>query len=501
MYTRRVAEDSLIRAQPRSSTAARLDSFEGVRVLCVGDAMLDRFVYGRADRVSPEAPIPVLRVEHERAMPGGAANVARNAVALGAETALVALVGADDDGAELRRLARATDGLLDHMVEEPERPTTVKLRFIGDGQQLLRADREANHPASADATARLLAEVDRALPDCRAVLLSDYGKGVLSDAVLAGTIERARAAGVPVIADPKRRDFGAYRGVDWLKPNERELRDALGRDWSGDEELVALATDLAADCGLGGLLVTRSERGMTVVRPGREALHLASEAREIFDVSGAGDTVLACLGVALGAGEPVESAARLANLAGGIAVGKRGTATVGRSELRQALRAESLLSHQQKVLSAPEVVERVAGWRNDDLRVGFTNGCFDLLHPGHVALLDEARAACDRLVVALNSDASVRRLKGEDRPIQGEDARAIVLASLAAVDAVVIFEDDTPLSLIEALRPDVLVKGADYTLDRVVGAKEVESWGGRVLLVELRDGHSTTGTLSRIGRG
>ncbi|MGH0033400.1 MAG: D-glycero-beta-D-manno-heptose-7-phosphate kinase [Myxococcota bacterium] len=475
-----------------------LDAFEGVRLLCVGDAMLDRYVYGRADRVSPEAPIPVLRVERESAMPGGAANVARNAVDLGARTALVALLGADEAGDELRRLARETRDLVDHMVASDQRPTTVKMRFIGDGQQLLRADHETDRPVDEALAGRLLDEVDCALCDCDVVLLSDYGKGVLSDEVLRGVVERARRAGLPVVADPKRRDFEAYRGVTLLKPNERELEDALGGPWSHTEELVERATDLASRCGLGAILVTRSERGMTLVRPGREALHLESEAREIFDVSGAGDTVLACVGVAMGAGESIEEAARLANLAGGIAVGKRGTATVRRAELAQALRAESLLSHQRKIVSRREARLRVEDWREEGLKIGFTNGCFDLLHPGHVALLDEARAACDRLVVGLNSDDSVRRLKGESRPIQAESARSIVLASLAAVDAIVVFDEDTPLSLIELLRPDLLVKGADYSVDEVVGAKEVESWGGRVLLVELRDGHSTTRTISRL---
>jgi D-beta-D-heptose 7-phosphate kinase/D-beta-D-heptose 1-phosphate adenosyltransferase len=337
-----------------------------------------------------------------------------------------------------------------------------------------------------------------AAPEQAVVVLSDYDKGVLRDGVAQGVIAAARAAGKPVVVDPKGSDYGRYRGANVLTPNRRELAEATQMPVGTAEEIVAAARRLVGRLDLDALLVTRSQDGMTLVERGGAVHHLPTEAREVFDVSGAGDTVIATFAAAVGAGMSYLDAARISNVAAGIVVGKIGTAVVHNVELSRALRAHDLGRGEAKVLPAIAALERVREWRQQGLKVGFTNGCFDLLHPGHVSLMKAARAACDRLVVGLNSDDSVRRLKGESRPVQNEAARATVLASLADVDLVVVFDEDTPISLIEALRPDLLVKGSDYTIDKVVGAAAVQATGGKVLLVDLLPGHSTTATIARL---
>jgi D-beta-D-heptose 7-phosphate kinase/D-beta-D-heptose 1-phosphate adenosyltransferase len=381
-----------------------------------------------------------------------------------------------------------------------ERPTTVKTRYVAHAQQLLRADREDVAALDADVERRLMAAIDGEIGDASVVVISDYGKGVVSPAVAAHAVKVARAAGKPVIVDTKALDLSAFRGASLLTPNARELGLASRMPAGSDDEVAAAGAHLVSAFDLGGLVVTRAERGMTVIECGRSAVQLATEAREVFDVSGAGDTVLAVLALALGTGASLRDAATLANAAAGIVVGKAGTAVVHPDELVRALRLSEMKGAQDKIVSLDAAVARVAAWRAQGLSVGFTNGCFDLLHPGHVSLLSQARGACDRLIVGLNTDASVRGLKGEGRPVNSEMARAVVLAALETVDAVVLFADETPLKSIEAIRPDVLVKGADYTIDRVVGADFVQKHGGRVVLVDLVPGQSTTGTIQRMGR-
>jgi D-beta-D-heptose 7-phosphate kinase/D-beta-D-heptose 1-phosphate adenosyltransferase len=365
---------------------------------------------------------------------------------------------------------------------------------------LLRLDEEITAPVDAAISDRLLDAFAEAVPTADVVVLSDYAKGVLSDTVLAGALARARTLGRFVIADPKRPDLAAYRGATLLTPNEHEVRQATRIDAAEDAEAARAGRRALEDTGCEAVVVTRSANGLTLVRRDEPALHLPTRAREVADVSGAGDTLVAALAVALGAGAALPEAAALANLTAGISVGKPGTATVGREELLGVLHLEDLVATDRKVVERAEAVQRAAAWRAQGLRLGFANGCFDLIHPGHVRLLREARARCDRLIVALNTDASVKRLKGPARPLQNETARATVMASLAPVDLVVLFDEDTPLELVRALRPDVLVKGADYSIDQVVGADLVQSWGGTVLLVELQAGHSTTGTIRRMAR-
>ncbi|MEO3427685.1 D-glycero-beta-D-manno-heptose-7-phosphate kinase [Pelagibius sp. CAU 1746] len=487
----------------RSDLAAALERLAGVPVLVLGDIMLDRFVYGTVERISPEAPIPVLRIAQESAMLGGAGNVLRNLAALGARPHGIAVVGEDAAGAEVEELARTclepVAGEIE-LLRTPARRTTMKDRFIAAGQQLLRVDRDPEGGLDAETKARVKTAALAAVAKASAVIISDYGKGLLDEALIAAVVAAAGAHGCPVVVDPKGRDFARYRGAAWVTPNRRELAEASGLATGDGDAVAAAARKVIAEAGVAAVLATRSEQGMTLATDAG-VHHLKAEAREVYDVSGAGDTVVATFAAALGAGLDAVTAAQLANVAAAIVVGKLGTAVARPGEILHALHASDLLAAEAKVADLDSLGEQVAQWRKAGLKIGFTNGCFDLLHPGHVSLLEQARAACDRLIVGLNSDASVRRLKGETRPVQGEAARAAVLASLASVSRVVLFGEDTPLALIEALKPDVLVKGADYSVEQVVGADIVQAYGGKVVLAELSPGHSTTATIARLNGG
>ncbi|MEO5336226.1 MAG: D-glycero-beta-D-manno-heptose-7-phosphate kinase [Magnetospirillum sp. WYHS-4] len=471
------------------------------RVLCIGDVMLDRFVYGEVERISPEAPIPVLQVARETAMLGGAGNVVRNLTSLGASVRFVAAVGDDGAGADIDRLLADQATAKATLVAVAGRRTAIKTRFIAGSQQLLRADRETKAPLSEDARSQVIEAAREALPEVAVVVLSDYGKGVLEAGMAAELIALARAAGKPVIVDPKGSDYERYRGAGLLTPNRKELHEATRMPVDGPDRIAAAAQSLIAAHGVDAVLATLGADGMMLVRADGRRTALSAEAREVFDVSGAGDTVVATLAAALASGADLEQAAALANVAAGIVVGKVGTATCYPDEVTAALHHRDISDAEIKVLSLEQALQRREAWRGQGLKVGFTNGCFDLLHAGHVALLAQARANCDRLIVGLNADDSVRRLnKGPERPINGEMARAVVLASLGSVDAVVLFGEDTPLKLIEILKPDLLVKGSDYTLDTVVGAEIVQSHGGRVLLADLKPGFSTTGIVARLSQ-
>lgn len=483
----------------RPALQRHIERMAGVKLAVVGDVMLDHFVYGAVERISPEGPIPVLKVARDLSMLGGAGNVARNATALGGRVSLIAAVGDDEAGKTVARLIGAEEGLSGNLAVLTQRATTVKTRYVAQGQQLLRADREDAAPLPPDVEQRLLQMVEAEVRDADVVAVSDYAKGVVSRAVAARAVAAARSSGKPVIVDTKSLDPSVFRGASFMTPNARELAALTGAPAGSDAEVEAAARKLMREAGFDGIVVTRAERGLTVVEP-NGAVHLAAEAREVFDVSGAGDTVLAVFALALGAGAGPRDAATLANTAAGIAVAKSGTAVVRPEELARALRSSELAQTQAKIVSFDQAADLAARWRSSGLSVGFTNGCFDLLHPGHVTLLAKARAACDRLIVGLNTDASVRRLKGEGRPVNAETARAVVLAALQSVDAVVAFADDTPIKLIEAIKPDVLVKGADYTIDKVVGADVVTANGGRVLLIDLVPGQSTSGTIERLSR-
>ncbi len=481
-----------------SELSTLIEQLVNGRVLCVGDVMLDRYVEGSVDRISPEGPIPVLAVERETAMPGGAGNVVRNLCSLGASVELVAAVGDDVVGDEIAAMLQKEELAQARLVRIVGRKTSVKTRYLAGGQQLLRADHESSDPLSADDCEAVIAAANSAVKRCNTMILSDYGKGVLTDEVLGRLIALGRDAGIAIIVDPKGGDYGRYRGATILTPNRQELAAATGQPTDGDEAVISACETLISRCGVGGILATRGEDGASLVHDGTIVRLLAQRPREVFDVSGAGDTVVAALAAGVSAGAPIATAAELANTAAGVVVGKVGTAVARPSELLAALHEQEFMSGEAKVVTLGLASDRVAAWRRQDLKVGFTNGCFDLLHPGHISLLKQARAACDRLVVALNGDDSVTRLKGADRPIQTETSRAAVLASLAVVDLVIVFAEDTPLTLIEDLQPDVLIKGADYAVDDVVGASEVKSWGGTVLLAELADGYSTSNVIGKL---
>lgn len=471
-------------------------------VLCVGDLMLDDFVYGDVTRISPEAPTPVLAVRRSEIDIGGAGNVARNIAALGARCIFVALIGNDEAGLVLTdALAKLKGGIIPDLVIDRARQTTRKVRFVSEhhSSHLIRADWETLEPISTQSEATLIAYAEAALPQVGAVVLSDYAKGVLTPRVVRAIIDAAKRQDRPVIVDPKSHDYSIYRGATLITPNAKELAAAAHRPLAGEQDIAAAAAELAKAVACDAVLVTRSEEGMTLHVTGESPIHIPAYPVKVRDVSGAGDTVAAVMAVLLAMKAPFEPAMRAANAAAAVVVGKRGTATASLAELRHRILPAASLAPEEKIVFDWSVLdERLADWRQHGLRIGFTNGCFDLLHRGHIRLMAEARAACDRLVVGLNSDASTRRLKGNDRPINPAEGRAEVLAALEAVDLVVVFEEDTPLELIKLVRPNVLVKGADYAREDVVGHDVVEAAGGQVILVDLVPGHSTTNIVRRV---
>jgi D-beta-D-heptose 7-phosphate kinase/D-beta-D-heptose 1-phosphate adenosyltransferase len=468
-------------------------------VLCVGDLMLDEFVYGEVSRISPEAPTPVLAVKRSEVMVGGAGNVARNLVSLGARCIFVGVVGDDDAGKALTQ-ALTTYSLIEfHLVIDAARQTTRKVRFVSEhhSAHMLRADWEVASAVDAASEDALIGHVIKAMPEAGAVVLSDYAKGTLTPRVVRAVIDAANKLGKPVLVDPKGRDYTIYKGATMITPNRQELADATHRVAQTDEEVASAASELGRALGTKAVLVTRSEAGMTLVIDAG-VIHVPAYPVRVRDVSGAGDTVVAVLSAMLAVHADFESAMRAANAAAAVVVGKRGTATLSVAELRSRILPAATLAPEEKIVFDWALLdEHMAEWRKLGLRVGFTNGCFDLLHPGHVKLLAGARAACDRLVVGLNGDASVTRLKGAGRPVQQVAARAEVLAALEAVDLVVVFDEDTPEKLIGRVKPTVLVKGSDYKREDVVGHAIVEALGGEVVLIELVPGQSTTSMVER----
>lgn len=465
------------------------------RLLVLGDVMLDKYTWGEVGRISPEAPVPVVRATHQSCQPGGAANVAMNLAKLGASVSLLGFTGGDDDETLLTAGLQA-NGIESQFVACAGFPTVTKTRIIAGRQQMLRVDSENLGQRSEADHARLLAKSLEELPKCHAVLLSDYAKGVLAPSLCQAVIAEARKLGIPVLVDPKSADFSRYRGATTICPNLLELSTAGKADVRNVDAVLAAGERMVKELDLRYITATLSEKGIAVLRDGSRFIAPAV-ARQVFDVSGAGDTVIAVLALCLASGLEIESAVHLANVAAGIVVGKVGTVPIEKHELLAALTPDIALHAENKVLSLDELVRRVATWRSNGDIVVFTNGCFDLLHVGHVKLLEQARGQGDRLIVAINSDRSVSALKGPGRPLVDENARARVLAAFAAVDAVVIFDQPTPLETILAVRPDVIVKGGDYREEDVVGAKEVNSWGGRVAIIPTVEGYSTTTLVER----
>jgi len=482
-----------------------LASMRGIPVLVFGDVMLDRYLEGRVERISPEGPVPVVDVSERSARLGGAANVARNLLALGAEPRLVSVLGEDATGRELAGLLEARGLGGDGLLADPARPTTVKTRILGSGQQICRFDEESRAPLSAEALARLRLAALEGLDGSRALILSDYGKGVMDAGLVTELISEAGRRGVPVVVDPKEGRFSAYRGADLVTPNAAEAGASFGQPIRGEEDLEAVGRGLLDRLDLGALMITLGGEGIALFEPEAPSRRFPARARRVFDVTGAGDTVVAVLGLALASGVRLDEGARLANLAAGLVVGRVGTASPSPAEILAAAMDDILEGEREGANNSPGLVlsrREARDWAERERRSGhrlvFANGCFDLLHFGHLALLSEAARHGDRLVVGLNADASVRRLKGDGRPIHGEAERARLLASLHPVDAVVPFEEDTPLDLIRELKPQVLVKGDEYGEAEIVGAAEVRSWGGEVLRFPMQAGYSTTETLKRM---
>ena len=475
--------------------ASAVDRLDRVHICVIGDVMLDRYVYGGVARISPEAPVPVVAQARVDEMPGGAANVAMNLLAYGARATLIGVCGDDRDGDTLLVRCGRETGLTTKLIREPGRCTTVKTRVVVQAQQMIRLDSEKAAPIDDDTRAAILALARETVPNCGALVLSDYAKGVLTPALCAGLVAIADQAGIPVLVDPKRADLGAYAGATLVSPNAKELTQITGIAARDDGEAAqaceALLTQFPT---VGAVLATRGEAGMTLLERDGEPLHVPTVARSVFDVSGAGDTVIATVAAGLAAGLALADAVRLGNAAAGVAVGKAGTSTVSREELRHAIGMDP----PHRPVRREQAAAMAAGWRQAGQSVGFTNGCFDLLHAGHLHGLEHARNQCDHLIVGVNSDASVRRLKGEGRPVQDENSRARLLAALRFCDLVVIFDEDTPYELIAAIQPDVLFKGADYAGKRVVGSDIVEARGGRVDLIPLLDGHSTSRLVDKL---
>jgi len=480
--------------------------FERVRVLLVGDFMLDRYVFGDAERISPEAPVPVLRVIERQDRVGGAGSVALNVVALGAEVVCCGLLGRDTFGERVHQALTEAGCRSDGLIAVADRPTITKTRLIGlaehrHRQQILRVDDEIVRPPTAADQQRLLSAAMTALPTVRVVCLEDYGKGVLAPEICTALIAAARAAGKPVFIDPARTpQWDKYAGATLLTPNRAELEIAVGRRVS-DDELPTATAALVERLDLTAALVTLGRDGALLVRRDQPPRHFPTTPRAVYDNTGAGDAVLAMVAVAVGAGATFEQAAVLANIAGGLEVSKFGCVPIARDEVLHELR-HGPQSNAGKVRSLVELKAELEAHRQRGETVVFTNGCFDLLHPGHVELLEKAKRLGSLLVVGLNSDASVRRLaKGPDRPLRNQRDRARLLAALQAVDYVVVFDEPDPGRLIEQLAPDVLVKGADWADKRVIGREFVEARGGRVVLIELTEGYSTTAELERIRAG
>lgn len=473
-----------------------LKVFSNNNILVVGDVMLDQYTWGNVSRISPEAPVPVVRVDKKSKVIGGAANVASNLSGLGCRVTLIGLRGDDTQGNDLEKICTRS-GIEASLIIDSGRPTTTKTRIMASKQQLFRLDEEESHLMSTRITDELIHIFEEKLPDAKVVILSDYGKGILqTPGVCQKLIDLCKKNNIPSLIDPKGKNWERYTGATCITPNSAELEVITDTSIDNNEDtLFSMIAKIKNNYNLDCLLLTRGAKGMCIADSEPTSLLIPTTAREVFDVSGAGDTVIATFAAGISAGLPFRESAKLANTAAGVVVGKVGTQPITISELDMALKAETVndtITGYFKTDSIEAAKAQINAWKSAGETVVFTNGCFDLLHPGHVDLLKKSRALGNRLIIGLNSDSSVKRLKGETRPILAEQDRASILSALACVDLVVLFEEDTPLEMLQMLRPDILVKGADYKLEDVVGRDLVESYGGKVSLVPLIEGYSTT---------
>ena len=485
-----------------------IDKYQNTTILLIGDIMLDIFVYGGVSRISPEGPIPILSVSREDEMLGGAGNVLANLRALGSEVHLISVIGDDLAGHKITQKVGQFEVSAEGLVIDAERMTTLKTRYLSQNQQLLRVDSEKSVTLASDVQSKILVQAEKVIGTAQVLILSDYGKGMLTPDLIKQLIKLAKKNNVPVIVDPKAKDFSIYKGATIVTPNKKELSEAVGdMAVASDGDVEAAAQTLIKQSGIENVIATRSEDGMSVVFKKGNASHLKTRALEVFDVSGAGDTVVAVIAATIAAGGSLDNAAYVANIAGGLAVAKIGTAIVRAEEILAAMDKENEVisgnTHLAPIADQDIAVEQIRKWQAQGLKVGFTGGCFDILHYGHVNYLAQAHDKCDRLVVGLNHDRSVRILKGAERPINDEIARATVLAALGAVDLVVFFgageegQDNTPCGLVTALKPDILMKGGDYTADQLPEGKIVLSYGGEVDILPLFEGYSTSNIIRK----
>lgn len=472
-----------------------IDDFQHQKLLIIGDIMLDCFVYGSASRISPEAPVAVLSHTSQKLMAGGAGNVAANIASLGGKAHVISITGDDSDGKALTHILQDLN-IQTSLFTDPSRSTTRKTRFIAQSQQLLRVDEEYTQAIDQTLEQQILATVQQYLPSYDAIILSDYAKGALTKNLVPQLITLAKSHEKPILIDPKGTDWSHYRGATLLSPNIKEAYDITGILAYDDQKAEEAAQHIRKTYELSYLLLTRSEQGMSLASKDKTH-HIRAQALEVMDVSGAGDTVIASLSLALCAGADISVAARIATIAAAIAVEKLGTACVQTEELLQRLE-QSLYPYDDTPNPLSKLLKRIASWRRRGFKIGFTNGCFDLLHAGHLHTFIEGKNHCDRLIVAVNSDDSIRRLKGDDRPVQTLAGRVKLLSHLREVDAVCSFDDDTPITLIEAIKPDVLIKGGDYTMEDIVGYDIVTNNGGKVITIPLVEGISTTKTIEKI---
>ena len=479
--------------------SSRIDDLSASKVLCIGDIILDNFIYGDVTRISPEAPVPVVKVNYKSQMLGGAGNVVRNIISLGAKSCFITVIGDDQVGSQLIKLIADEKNIEPFLQIEKGRLSSEKTRVIARQQHLLRTDFETTERINEKTEAALIKLAVSSVKHYDIVIVSDYAKGLLTQKLVKEVIAEANKNNVRVVVDPKRKNYTAYSGAYIITPNLSELAAAADSKCNDEESIEKAAKKLIKQCNCHAILVTRGKDGMKLVTKDGDVEDFPASAQEVFDVSGAGDTVVACLSTALAAGFTLKEAVYLSNIAAGVVVGRIGTAQVYPTDLKTALVTSDLVGGSHKILPASVAQNQIEQWRKSGKKIGFTNGCFDLIHPGHISLIDQAAEACDRLIVGLNSDASVKRLKGKTRPIQNEMSRALVLASLGAVDMVIVFREDTPEDLIKLVKPDVLVKGEDYKISEVVGADFVKSYGGKVLLAKLSQGQSTSNIVKRIG--
>jgi D-beta-D-heptose 7-phosphate kinase / D-beta-D-heptose 1-phosphate adenosyltransferase len=463
--------------------------------LVIGDVMLDRYVMGEVGRISPEAPVPIVLIKSEESRAGGAANVAANLALLGINTHLIGCVGIDAEAKLLGQLVKKS-GIKANLIASKFRPTIAKTRILGGHQQMLRLDQEDNTTFSKAENDALKANIHSALKTSpQIVILSDYAKGIFSEAICKEIISKCAAKKIPVLVDPKGSDYSKYQGATALTPNKKETAEACGAS-TQDADLIKKATQLKTKLGLAFLAVTRGEEGITLID--KTTHHLPATARQVFDVSGAGDTVIATLAAGLMHGLSTLQSLELANIAAGVVVGKVGTVPITNTELIEALSLQASNEQAHKICNMTELLHKVELWKQTKQKIVFTNGCFDLLHAGHVTYLEAAKKRGDKLILGLNTDRSVRALKGKTRPVVSEQDRARVLAALMSVDAVILFDEDTPIKLIKAIKPNVIAKGSDYTANQVVGGKEVKSWGGEIALIDLVEGRSTSNLIKKM---